>query len=523
MKLIVYILIFLPLFTFGQPNIDSLQLIWEDESLAKEERLDAADQLLKDKSVENLKRKKIIAADFEKLAKELNNSKYTLLSYFYQGRYNILTGDYELSSSYFEKVIDISLAINDTSLLLGGHNGLAISKMNLGRYEESIDHFLISLNLLKNHDDEDVKGDVFNNLGAVFYYLENYTKSGDYFLKALESYRQRKKWNNVIASYINVFTVYNKQGDNKRSLMYQDSCLQLMNKVDHSLLWEANFYKSKGDYHVGIGDTLLGVSYIRKGLEISQRIGHEKNIVNCLFDLAKCQKGDSAIIMANEALRIAKNIQLQYLISNVAEFLYQTYKSKGMMEEALDMLELTGLDIDNNEIYDKFGQYEYDEKVELNQTNYGLNLNKEKEKYKIYVYCIIALFLTLIIFVLALLRRTNKKNETEKKALLDKIILIKKDQSSEGKAPQLVLQEDTLLSKEKIEEKLDVKLNETDWKILNILYEKPSSSNREIAEFISLSLEGTRSSLKKMYRLFEIESAHNMRLTLILKAITFSK
>jgi len=71
-------------------------------------------------------------------------------------------------------------------------------------------------------------------------------------------------------------------------------------------------------------------------------------------------------------------------------------------------------------------------------------------------------------------------------------------------------------SKAAIEKIWEVKLNESDWKIIDTIKNDPMLNNQEIADNVTLSLEGVRSSLKKMYRLANLEKrSPNQKLNLI--------
>ena len=79
------------------------------------------------------------------------------------------------------------------------------------------------------------------------------------------------------------------------------------------------------------------------------------------------------------------------------------------------------------------------------------------------------------------------------------------------------------LNKKIIESKIDFQLNTTDWNILNSLYNYPEISNVDIASEISLSVHGVRSSLKKMYNLFDInQSVRDQRILLVIEATRLS-
>ena len=78
------------------------------------------------------------------------------------------------------------------------------------------------------------------------------------------------------------------------------------------------------------------------------------------------------------------------------------------------------------------------------------------------------------------------------------------------------------LDKEKIQLSINKKLNDSYWKILNIVFINPVIVNKEIAEKVNLSVEGTSSSLRKMYRLFNLDNSKDKKLALVMEAARIS-
>jgi len=74
-----------------------------------------------------------------------------------------------------------------------------------------------------------------------------------------------------------------------------------------------------------------------------------------------------------------------------------------------------------------------------------------------------------------------------------------------------------------VEQSIGRKLNETDWKVLTILLEDPTYSNRDIAEKAYMSFDGIGSSLKRMYQYFEIKETKYRKIALIREVIDRSK
>jgi hypothetical protein len=78
------------------------------------------------------------------------------------------------------------------------------------------------------------------------------------------------------------------------------------------------------------------------------------------------------------------------------------------------------------------------------------------------------------------------------------------------------------VNREKIDQKIDRKLNETDWNVLNILLNDPVISNKEIAEQAFMSTDGIGSSLRRMYLSFDIKESKYKKISLLLEAIKIS-
>lgn len=79
------------------------------------------------------------------------------------------------------------------------------------------------------------------------------------------------------------------------------------------------------------------------------------------------------------------------------------------------------------------------------------------------------------------------------------------------------------LNREKVEESIDRKLNETDWKVLQILLDDPMITNKEIASKAFLSEDGIGSSLRRMYEYFDVKETKYKKIALLMNAIKRSK
>lgn len=201
--------------------------------------------------------------------------------------------------------------------------------------------------------------------------------------------------------------------------------------------------------------------------------------------------------------------EIKYIHSLPYESSYQIYDVKGMSYDSG-----YGQFIDYTE-YEP-GEYfvHYDGGIE-NFTRKGEVGISNAALLKIVIGAII-IILAILLFFGFHLRRVSK----ERSKLIETIHDLNK---SIRTTETLVDSNQATLDKQKIEAKFPDKLNESDWKIIDQLSAHPSISNKDLADRVSLSVEGTRSALKKMYRIFEIPSSRNMRLTLVIKLMEISR
>jgi hypothetical protein len=79
------------------------------------------------------------------------------------------------------------------------------------------------------------------------------------------------------------------------------------------------------------------------------------------------------------------------------------------------------------------------------------------------------------------------------------------------------------INRDRIDSNIKTHLNDTDWKIISLLNKDPFLCNKELAEKVNRSEEGTSSSLRKMYRQLKITVKTNKKLALLKEAIRLSQ
>ena len=184
------------------------------------------------------------------------------------------------------------------------------------------------------------------------------------------------------------------------------------------------------------------------------------------------------------------------------------------MEALLNFQEASGLNSD-----DKIND---EKKLEELRLNFEKAIKDSQKQTRNLFFLFFVIFSLSIFAFWFYFRNREKQHFLEREKLLKQIKSLKKKLLTQSVAAPVGDKKILTLNKEKIEKAINNRLGESSWMILNLIFNNPSIGNKEIAEEISLSLEGVSSSLRRMYQAFEINSSSNKKITLIMKATRLS-
>tara|TARA_B100000809_G_scaffold257113_1_gene298136 strand:- start:1697 stop:2431 length:735 start_codon:yes stop_codon:yes gene_type:complete len=212
-----------------------------------------------------------------------------------------------------------------------------------------------------------------------------------------------------------------------------------------------------------------------------------------------------------EMLKKGKEGERQNFYELPSEMDYKIFNSKGKLVDSGH-----ALFVDYTNYEPDFYFIHFDGSIHQFEKEY--TANKQSFSFLILIGFSFIVITICLVFVMIRLKRTKKE---QIKLLND---LKSEKNSGFGYFTQNInFTENATLNKHKIEKQQAIKLNDSDWKIINTIMNNSTISNKELANQVALSVEGTRSSLKKMYRIFDIPSSRNMRLALVIKIVQISK
>lgn len=444
-----------------------------------------------------------------------------------------------------------------------------------GQYDSTMYFLNLGLNLSKkNKNLTSYELDITNKKGWIYYMTNHFYEAINNFKKACKISEETKNDYYLASSYLNLAGVYVHLNELDQAQHYIDEVIERideLNSNDQASIYgiQGQVFYAKDDYkramksyhyarkiaiknnvYYGNIDIELGVTsdhlkrldsaifYLESGYELSSE--HPAQRAEAAIELAKIYSENdnfkSAIDLLLEAIDIAKQIgnydnikESASLLLALKEHLDKNYNIKELnelYEESLDSVysQSETQDFFKNEYKIKVQESEARAKeLKLKQEIKRREVESDFERKQIIIIVIFSLVILSLIVVYKFKVRSNKYDQN---LLLKEISLLKKNLATRSFVSDTVSSEQKIkLDRHKIEHELDTKLNETDWNILCELVENPSINNKELANNISLSYEGVRSSLKKLYTLFDLrkDSGKNVRMELIIRALRCSQ
>lgn len=495
---------------YGKANPSSQFAIWKDASQLDTVRIMALHEVIKSQYIFSDPDSAFYFAQHQlDFARERGLKKYMALALNTQGVTFSIIGDYNNAFIHHNKSLQIREAIQDSG-------GIASSMINIGNvffeqndYENAIPYYKRGLEAAEAVGNKRGLAVTLNNLGIIAQEQENPEKAIHFFNESLLIKRSLKDKFGVANTLGNIGGIY-------------------------ALMSEPEI--AKGHY--------------LRGLAIQEEIGDRRGMAGSLMNIGTMYsvQGDTAVKHGNldlsrelystsidygqRALSIAQEVGAVIEIRDAAWSLFKTFQHFGKYEQALSMHELyieMRDSIENiNQMRDVMQQEiasQYKKKETENRIGFTLQQKKDQHLYQQQLFSLIGLFAIFVVLVGVYFRIRTIKRRTEMELLLQEIDSIKAKTSGEGVVMGgIITSGPAEIDREKIQAAIDGSINQSDWKILNALFQTPEISNREIAQRVSLSIDGVRSSLRKMYRLFDIDKSttQNLRIALVLQASRIS-
>lgn len=477
-------------------NVDSLKQIWTNDKIEDTVRCDAVNKIAGLGFLRsNTDSAYYYAQQGLEFAKERNLQRQTATALNMLGLSSEARGDYLHAIEYHSRSLKINRSINYRKGIAASLNNIGILFEIQENYSQAQENYLLFLDLMKQEGDQWGIAISYNNIGNIYLLQEDYEKALTYYEKSLVIGRELSDQQGISISLNNIGQLYILQKKYPQALnQFEKSISEGENINDRGI--RSSSLNAIGHIHIVKNDFAKAISYVTDALEIAQEVGNVEKIRDASKNLYQIHKE-----LKNEKM----SLQMHELYIEMRDSLLDRNAQKEVIRQEFEYT------YEKQALADSISFVKQQEIDALSQRD------ADNKRYAIYIGLAI-----LLCFVGVYLRMRSIKSKTEKKELLQEIKILKSEAII--KVASSVTDLNHLpLDREKIAASIDGSLNQSDWNILTALYQNPTISNREIAEKVSLSMSGVHSSLRKMYRIFDLNNkTENQRITLVVRAVKLS-
>ena len=247
-----------------------------------------------------------------------------------------------------EKALPIGLKANQLAEQIGDKYLMGSIQSLLGRiywhiddFPTSMDYYLNALKLVQSEHHPDLEISLINGLGMVQYGLENYTESLGYFKTCLDKAGEDNLTGQADADN-NIAYVLHMLGRDQEALEYGTAALALFNQAG-MYVGKLHTLHSLGAIHFALGNYDQAMTLLQEGLELARQNNSQLLELTYILEISRIHKIHGKLDQAEEelllALQNAEKINSLTNISLIHEGLVEIYKEKRDYQSALDHFE----------------------------------------------------------------------------------------------------------------------------------------------------------------------------------------
>jgi len=396
------------------------------------------------------KRLKIIMAD------AINNTGYV-----YKRQGNIEEG-----LKRYKKSLIIRKEINDTKGISTSLNNIGMIYHNQGNIQKALEYYSESLKIREETDDRFGIGVSLSNIGGIYKYQGDFDQALNFFNRSLAIRKEVKDRRGEAATLNNIGALFEQQDSLIKALDYYKQTL-IVDRELGSSYDIGNSLNNIGVIYMKMENGKDAIVFFNEALLIERRIENLRGLANTLKNISDYEFHYGSLVRAEkyglESFEISQKIGHTRNIKIVTEYLTNIYEKQGKGIQALEMhkLYITMRDSLNNIKTQKATikqqtKYEYDKQKAVDdvQNEKLVAIEKEeKEKQQIISYttagglCLTGIFL---FFVFNRLKVTRKQ-----KTLIEEQKLVVENQKEEVEAQRDIAHSQKLIVEEKNKEILE--------------------------------------------------------------------
>ncbi len=348
MKKIILLVVIITGFStisISQPiNLDSLNQIWNDQAQPDSNRFSSMRLLIgygflksdPDTAVQ-------LSKKFFEETKKVQNKKYMGAALNFQalafgslGKHNESLESYSLSLALY-KELDLKIGIAN---VLGNMGNVYL---RLGNSEEAINHQAQSLKIKKEIGSLSGVAATLLNIGNIYDSQGDTSKALSYYLQSKEQYKSIGDSSGVARALSNVGSIYDKQAHPLKALTVYARSLNIYNR-NNQLYNKAKLLNNIGASYLQLNQYSESLNFFNQALKMNQELGNQvaaaQNMVSIGWLYQYQNKYPLAIEFGEQSLTIALRSGDKDITYKAANLLARVLKDLNKGMKALEMYEL---------------------------------------------------------------------------------------------------------------------------------------------------------------------------------------
>ncbi len=188
---------------------------------------------------------------------------------------------------------------------------LGITQWKHDNFDKALITYNTALEVSQNNNLMEIEAIILNNIGLVWYSLDEYAKGIEYYEQSLLSFRATGNEPKIAKNLLNLGIVYKKRGIYEKAMKYLIEAVKLFEK--HEIKKElASCYNSIAGIHGKYENYTMALEYHNKSLNIRKELNYHIGIASSLNNLGNIYKSMDSLFIALEYYQKSLTIKRKY-------------------------------------------------------------------------------------------------------------------------------------------------------------------------------------------------------------------
>ena len=269
----------------AQTNLDSLYIVWEDNTQADSIRVNAYKTFIWDGYISKKPDSAfILAEELLVFAKTKQLPKIEALAYNFQGISLGYQGKYQQALTFYQRSLKIKEKIGDKKGISATLNNMGQIYENQGDYKQALEYHERSLKIKEEIGDKKGMANSFNRIGFHHENQGDYAKALEYYLLSQKIQEEIGDKRGITWTLINIGNINHNQGNYHKALDYFQRSLKIQEELGDNR-GIANSLSGIGLVYTDQGNYPKALDYHLRSLKTREEIGDKIGISGSLTNI----------------------------------------------------------------------------------------------------------------------------------------------------------------------------------------------------------------------------------------------